>query len=146
MRKLLLILSILLCAVTIQATPIELSLDGSTHDSTKIEESDLDGARAIELSLYGLDFDPIVWYKMDDNAASTTVIDSMALINGTFTENTEDNDVVGTVDEALNFDGNDYVALSTSSALNPNEAMTITAWARCTSFAANRAEIGRAHV
>ena len=69
---------------------------------------------------------PLAHYKMNDDAASTVVIDSgTGGNNGTATFNTEDNSVTGKVNNALEFDGvDDYVQTNFG---NPTE-FTYMCW------------------
>ena len=52
---------------------------------------------------------PIAHYKMNDNSANTTVIDSAGSNNGTASFNTADNSVAGKINNALSFDGIDDI-------------------------------------
>ena len=57
----------------------------------------------------------VAHYKMNDNAASTVVIDSRGFSNGTAQQNTEDVTVAGKVNGALTFNGvDDYVNTNNS--------------------------------
>lgn len=70
----------------------------------------------------------IAWYKMNDNAASTTVIDSIAGNNGTYqTANTEDRTVPGKITSALSFT-REHIALDSTINLTAN--WTVALWAK----------------
>ncbi len=49
----------------------------------------------------------VAWWKLNDNAANTTVVDSAGSNTGTSSANTEDMTTVGRVNNALLFDGTD---------------------------------------
>lgn len=71
------------------------------------------------------------FWKLDDNAASTTVLATNGS-NGTFTENTNANRVAGPggkIPYALNFDGNDDVAISGVSFAS-GATWSFSAWVR----------------
>jgi hypothetical protein len=58
---------------------------------------------------------PVAWYTMDDNAASTDVIDLMSVYNGTAYANTDTKTTTGVLNGALTFDGTaDVVTLGTN--------------------------------
>lgn len=71
--------------------------------------------------------DPVAWWTMDDNAASTVVINSVGSTNGVFSVNTSTRSVAGKLNTALSFNGvnmginvGGHIALSTE--------FTITTW------------------
>ena len=73
----------------------------------------------------------VAHYKMNDNAASTVVIDSRGFSNGTAQQNTEDIDTAGKVGGALSFDGSsDYV--DTNNAFNSTfqNSFSINLWCK----------------
>jgi hypothetical protein len=145
MRKLLLILSIFLCAVTLQATPIELSLDGSTHDSTKIEESDLDGARGIELSLKE-NADGLLIDRWEfEEITGTTVAASFGSNTGTASVDISNlRQDVGVIGRAFNFNGSsEYVSFGNSTDWDVTTSVSAFAWIRVEVWVANGPIIGK---
>lgn len=77
----------------------------------------------------------IAHWKMNDNAASATVIDAMGLYNGTYTSaggsaNTADNDVAGKVNNALDFVGDDdYIVVTDAAVFSPVlTPFSVSAW------------------
>jgi hypothetical protein len=52
---------------------------------------------------------PVAWYKMDDYAESTVVLDAMGGASGTSVKDTIDMSVAGNVGNALSFDGSDCI-------------------------------------
>lgn len=72
-------------------------------------------------------------WKMNDNALSTTVVDSIGAHNGTFTDaagdpNTSAHSAAGAINDALDFDGvDDYIAISDANSLDVT-AITMSAW------------------
>ena len=72
----------------------------------------------------------VAQYKMNDNAASTVVIDSQGYSNGTAQQNTEDLTTAGKINGALSFNGtNDYINTNATFASNVfNAAFTINLW------------------
>ncbi len=70
------------------------------------------------------------YYKLDDNLATTNVIDSLDLSNGTLSggDNTEDISVVGKINLALDFDGSaDYVDTN-ANFITTNIEFSISMW------------------
>ncbi|TET75162.1 MAG: LamG domain-containing protein [Candidatus Aminicenantes bacterium] len=75
---------------------------------------------------------PISQWKMNDNAADTTVADAVGSNVGTLAggDNTEDISTTGKINRALDFDGaSDVVSIPNASSLNPTE-ITITMWVK----------------
>jgi hypothetical protein len=79
---------------------------------------------------------PIAHYKMNDNAASTAVIDAMGNYAGTYKSvggnaNTADHDVTGKVNNALDFVGDDdYIEVADNAVFSPVlSPFSISAWA-----------------
>jgi hypothetical protein len=72
----------------------------------------------------------IAAYKMNDNAASTTVVDSRGLSNGTAQQNTSVLHTTGKVGGALTFNGSsDYVAITSPSQIDITAApLSVFAW------------------
>jgi len=78
---------------------------------------------------------PQYWYKMNDNAANTTVTESISANNGTSARNTSVTSVSGAVSTAMSFNGtNDYVTLPSGFA-NYTSGITISMWVKPTSAA-----------
>lgn len=78
---------------------------------------------------------PIAHWKLNDNAASTTVIDAMGTYNGTYisaggSANTADHGVVGKVNNALDFVGDDdYIEIADNTIFSPVDTpFSISAW------------------
>jgi parallel beta-helix repeat protein len=78
---------------------------------------------------------PVAYWKMDDNAATTTVLDSSVNgNNGTFNDptgdpNTNAHNTTGQIDDALTFDGsNDSVDCGSDNILEITDALTYAAW------------------
>jgi len=75
-------------------------------------------------------------WKMDDNAANSTVVDTSGNGNdGTFYNGqnnyTSENSVDGANGRAIHFDGsNDYVEIPSNSSLNIREEITLSAWVK----------------
>jgi len=69
---------------------------------------------------------PINHWKMNDNAANTTVVDSMGTNNGTAARNTEDFDTTGKINGALIFNGSSDKVIPSYFA--QPASFTITAW------------------
>jgi len=75
---------------------------------------------------------PIIHFNMNDDLATTNVVESISGNDGTANFNTEDNSVVGKVNKALSFNGTgDYVNLG-STADGNYTSMTISAWIKRT--------------
>lgn len=77
----------------------------------------------------------IAWYKMNDNAASTTVLDATGNHNGTFKSvggdaNTADHSVAGHIDRALDFVGDDdYIEIADHADFNVGTGdISVFAW------------------
>jgi hypothetical protein len=69
----------------------------------------------------GWDTDPnlVAWYKMNDNADSNTVIDSMGFSDGNSVRDTCDIHVIGKIGGALSFNGtSDYIEVSDTANLH----------------------------
>jgi len=82
----------------------------------------------------------IAHYKMDDNAASATVVDSTGNHNGTFKDaagdpNTDAHDATGKINGALDFDGtDDYVEVADHADFTPiSTPFSISGWIRADS-------------
>ncbi|MFQ6036183.1 MAG: LamG domain-containing protein, partial [Sedimentisphaerales bacterium] len=76
-------------------------------------------------------------WKMDDNAADTTVLDSSGRGNhGTAQRNTSALSTIGIIDGALTFDGtSDYIDCGSSAILQQKQTLTVSAWINGSSFA-----------
>jgi len=79
--------------------------------------------------------EPVGCWTMDDNSASTTVLDSSSNENhGTARQNTEDISTTGVIDDALTFNGtSDYVDCGNDSSLQITGNLSISAWVRTSS-------------
>ncbi len=80
------------------------------------------------------------WWKLDENAANTTVLDSSGnAITGTATNNTSTLHVDGKIGSgAMSFDGSQYVALGTPAAIGAVVyPYTVSFWAKPTTLAQN---------
>lgn len=66
-------------------------------------------------------------YKMNDNAANTTVVDSMGINNGTSTANTNTLSVSGKINTALNFNGSTIINIGNPVSLQL-QFFTALAW------------------
>ena len=76
---------------------------------------------------------PILHYKMNDDAATTTVIDETGTNNGTAQQNTEDITTTGQLDKALTFNGtSDWVAIQTLHYDTQGQIseLTVSAWVK----------------
>lgn len=75
---------------------------------------------------------PTRHYKMNDNLATTVVIDSMSKGNGTSVNNTDTMSVAGKINEALQFDGStEYVTLNDPADLDfvpDKDEFSVCAW------------------
>jgi len=65
----------------------------------------------ISCSSYGA---RVLHYKMNDNSATSTVVDSIGAYNGTYKDaegeiNTDDGTAMGKINECLDFDGDEYI-------------------------------------
>ena len=66
---------------------------------------------------------------MNDNLATTAVLDNKGSNDGTMNVNTDTKSVEGKINKALDFDGtNDYVDVPYDSSLGITDAITISAW------------------
>ena len=71
----------------------------------------------------------IAHYKLNDNAASTVVIDSIGSFNGTSVNNTDTMDVEGKINNALEFNGvDDTVTMPNDVSLSSDNSFTISVW------------------
>lgn len=78
--------------------------------------------------LYDLGINCSGYWPLDDNAASTVVIDYLGLNNGVSAQNTENMTTSGAVGSALSFNGSsDYIALSANSFLGADD-WTVCGW------------------
>jgi uncharacterized repeat protein (TIGR02543 family) len=74
---------------------------------------------------YGL----INHWKMNDNAANTTVVDIMSIRNGTYTPSTAEGTVTGKINSALRFNGiSRRIALGTSNWLSGKNKVSFSFW------------------
>jgi hypothetical protein len=69
----------------------------------------------------------VSWYKCDDAAANTTVIDTMGFSNGTASRNTDQLTCPGKINTALSFNG-DYVDCNNTFVDTFKNSFTINAW------------------
>jgi len=76
-------------------------------------------------------------WKMDDNAATTTVVDSSGKGNhGTARRNTSTLSAAGKIDSALRFNGiDDYINCGSSAILQQKRTLTVSAWINGSSYA-----------
>jgi len=112
--------------------------DGNTN-STAVNISDTVWINPIATDL-------VSYYKLDENAASTTVADSHGDNTGTASTNTANlYDASGKINSALDFEsGNsDYVTIPNDATLNTNN-LSISMWIKPESFGSNRGWIGKA--
>lgn len=73
--------------------------------------------------------DCVAHYKLNDNAASTTVVDSQGYSNGMAQQNTEDINTTGKVNGALTFDGTtDYVDTNDTFESTFQDSFSISMW------------------
>ena len=73
----------------------------------------------------------VAQYKMNDNAASTTVVDSQGFSNGTAQQNTSVLHATGKIGGALTFNGtSDYVDTNSTFVSVFQNSFTISVWAR----------------
>jgi len=86
-------------------------------------------------------------WKMNDDAANTTVADSSGYGNdGTAQQNTSVLSTTGKIDSALTFNGSgDYVNCGNDSSLDLTDNFTIAAWIKPTSFARLGGIVGKYH-
>jgi len=71
----------------------------------------------------------VAYYKLNDNAANTTVIDSSGTNNGTLAENTVDRTVTGKVNTAFSFNGNtDYISIPSAANVDGSGSYSIALW------------------
>ncbi|MFB0525665.1 MAG: LamG domain-containing protein [Phycisphaerae bacterium] len=94
-----------------------------------------------------VDESPIAHWKMDDNAANTTVLDSSGRGNhGTAQRNTSSLTAAGIIDGALTFDGSsDYINCGSNSSLDLTDNFTIAAWIKPHSFSWLAGIVGKYH-
>ena len=90
--------------------------NNSTITTATLDSTEVSGDFDYRLTADGTTFEqiarPFVHYKMNDDAASTVVVDSMGFLNGTLAggDNTEDLATTGKIGGALDFNGtDDYV-------------------------------------
>jgi hypothetical protein len=124
---------------------IDINATYATANGTVV---DLEGGTIIEHGhVWGTTADPeivpttpISHYKMNDNEATTTVIDTMGVNAGTAIRNTVDMTTAGKVNSALNFNGtNDYI-YTTNAYTNP-QSFSLTLWFK-TSTASGKTIMG----
>ena len=125
MKKLLVILA--LCAFNCQAVDVLL---GRLSDLTWTAGS---GANRIAAwsTWTPASLNPVAWWRMDDNAASTVVIDSAGTNTGTSAKNTSVMATNGVNGGALAFNGSsDFVVISNSPSINNiTSAISVSCWA-----------------
>ena len=85
------------------ATSNEVDFNNGTVTQARLTSTEVSGAFDYEMTADYLV--PIAHYKMNDNAASTVVVDSIGGTNGVATANTDILTTTGQINEALNFDG-----------------------------------------
>lgn len=93
---------------------------------------------AIEIAAGMRSADPISQWKMNDDAASAVVIDSVGSNNGTYKDtsgniNTSTGSVTGKVNEALDFDGDEYVDCGNPTNLQISTNLSVFCWIKYTS-------------
>ena len=86
---------------------------------------------AIEALSRGRVFSPISQWKMNDDAATTNVIDSVGTNTGTAQQNTEDITAAGKIDKALTFNGSsDYISIA-DTVIPTSGDFSISTWVYC---------------
>lgn len=113
--------------VTGTANPTSITMDADKSVTAVFE---LDGGGGSSTLLDGL----VSYYKCDDNAANTTVLDSHGNNNGTASDITTNLHVTGHIEGAFNLDGNsDYF----DTFKVPSGAFSISMWVNSDSFSGN---------
>ncbi len=74
----------------------------------------------------------IAHWKMNDNLATTTVLDTIGSNNGTAQHNTEDISVTGKINTALSFDSNDWVDCGDTSNYVWTDKLSVFCWIKKT--------------
>lgn len=78
----------------------------------------------------------IAWYKLDDDAANTTVADSAGSNTGTASANTDTLSVAGKINKAFDFNGTtDYVSAPVIASLNISSVYSFSIWIKPDSLA-----------
>jgi len=73
----------------------------------------------------------VAYWKLDDNAASTTVLDAQGTYNGTATDNTEDLTATGKIDECFSFNGTDQGVNIGDSVVDCTTDFSFSGWVYC---------------
>jgi len=107
-----------------------IDFNNGTITQAKLTPTEVSGSFDYQLTAAGTSWEkvaiPYLHYKMNDNLATTNVIDSMGHLDGTASQNTEDMNTPGKINAALYFDGSDRVSL-------PNDILSgTTAFSFCT--------------
>ncbi len=86
----------------------------------------------------------VVHYLMNDNLATTNVLDNLSNYNGTAVRNTSLLTVAGEINTALAFNGSsDWVDIPGSTAVNMTTAVSMSAWVKTTSTTGMHAIVGK---
>jgi hypothetical protein len=87
---------------------------------------------------------PVAWWRMDDNAASTVVIDSAGANTGTSARNTSTVTTNGINRGALAFNGSsDFVAITNSPSVDITSAISVSCWVYPQSSSQNSGIVGK---
>jgi len=95
-----------------------------------MEYADDPAVQAAYVSSGGTVANPLAHYKLNDNAANTTVVDAMGNYNGAAQHNTDTLHVTGKINGALNFENatDDYVRIPDAAALSALGTMSVCGW------------------
>jgi hypothetical protein len=98
---------------------------------------------AILAQCWCIDTSPVGYWKMDDDASNTTVVDSSNYDNhGTAQQNTEGINATGVIDGALTFNGiSDYIDCGSDSSLDITGSVSISAWVKFDTLSVNHQTI-----
>jgi hypothetical protein len=113
---------------------IDTVLQGDTDTLTGAIDSNGDllfGIPSERDDLGSVDGDCDLYWKMDDNAANTDVVETKNARTGTAQQNTEDIDTTGVINGALTFNGSsDYVEVADCVEIDFADAFTIALWVK----------------
>ena len=90
-----------------------------------------DSAQAAYVSSGGTVNSPISQWKMNDNVATTVVIDSVGSNTGTSTDNTSTMTVAGKINNALEFNGTDEFITISDAVIPASGNFSISTWVYC---------------
>lgn len=141
-------------SVTFTSGQIALSssvdFNNSTITAATLTPTVVSGLFKYEMAADGTNFEhisiPIAHYKLNDNAANTTVLDNIGNFDGTLNggDNTEDKTVSGKINSAFNFNGtDDYIDLGDPVMDATDEQLTLAMWIKPTSLASNLKFVGK---